>query len=71
MNRTIFEGFGLRIVRSAVGFVAEYDSGESAGSHLVRKAMSPDQAERTLRNEDSAWSVLLEPEGDAELPDAI
>lgn len=67
MKDIIFEGFGLRIVQSEHGLIAEYDSGQSSGSHLVRKKVSAEQAERAAKSEESAYLVLLEIEDDPTL----
>ena len=63
MRTTIFDQYGLRIVESEDGLIAEYDSGESAGSHLQVKAISPSQAERAMKSEHEAYLVILELEG--------
>jgi hypothetical protein len=63
-----FENYGIRIVREEGRIIAEYDSGESAGSRLIRSYISEEQASRAMINEREAYLVIIEIEGDSEVP---
>lgn len=68
MSDPIFSDYGIRIVREGGRLVAEYDSGESAGSHLVRHYISQAQAEQAMRSEHDAYLLVISLEGTPELP---
>jgi hypothetical protein len=57
---TVFEEWGLRIICEGDRYFAEYDSGEAAGSRLLKRSITAEQAARAMQSEDGAYHVLLE-----------
>ena len=68
LNHVLFDDYGIRIVRDGDRLVAEYDSGEPAGSHLIRHELTSAQAEQVMRSEHDAYLLCISLEGTAELP---
>ena len=66
MQTIVFEGWGLRITCEDELYIAEYDSGESAGSRLLQRSITAEQAVRAMQSEDSAYRVLLEMDDNAD-----
>jgi L-amino acid N-acyltransferase YncA len=60
LQTIVFEGWGLRITYEDDQYIAEYGSGESAGSRLLQRLITAEQAARAMQSEDSAYRVLLE-----------
>ena len=67
LQTIVFEGWGLRITCEDDLYIAEYDSGESAGSRLLQRSITAEQAARAMQSEDSAYRVLLEVDDNADL----
>ncbi|BCA61244.1 hypothetical protein HMP09_0478 [Sphingomonas sp. HMP9] len=68
MNDLVFDDYGIRIISEDGRMVAEYDSGESAGSHLIRHYISDAQAEQAMRSEHDAYLLAISLEGTPEVP---
>ena len=66
LQTIVFEGWGLRITCEDDLYIAEYDSGESAGSRLLQRSITAEQAARAMQSEDSAYCVLLEADDNAD-----
>lgn len=56
---TIFENYGIRVKNKGTEYFIEYDSGESAGSHIARIELTKEQADRAMINEHEAYKLIL------------
>ena len=59
--KNIFSDYGCEITqKNANTFFISYDSGESAGSHLMTHQISIDEAKKAMQSEIDAYEVILE-----------
>ena len=55
----IFSNYGCEVFIEDDKYYVFYDSGESSGSHLVKKQISKNDFEKIKKSEEDAYEVLL------------
>jgi hypothetical protein len=59
MSVIVFSDFGCTVIQENGKLFVLYDSGNSAGSHLIKQEITNEELERMKISENEAYKILL------------